>query len=139
MRLYFLSISLNITLLIVPTLVLFSQEKHNNLNGINFFNSLISTPNHVIIDVQTVKEFKKCHIINAINAPKKEILLEICDTLSKDTEIFIYCSHGERSEAGKTIIEKKGFQHVYNLKYGIEPLLNDPTFRQFKNLIYSKH
>jgi len=138
MRRYLLVISVTVTLLLGYTVDIFSQSNHTDLQDIDFFNLLISTSNPVILDVQTAKEFKKNHIANAISAPEKKILLQICDTLSKESEIFIYCFHGDRSLFCQTILDSLGFINVHNLKNGLDPAIKNPIIRQYKSLIYFK-
>ncbi|HPW67549.1 MAG TPA: rhodanese-like domain-containing protein [Salinivirgaceae bacterium] len=138
MKHYLLVISATVALLLGYTSNIFSQSKHTDLQDIDFFNLLVSTPNSVILDVQTAKEFKKCHIANAISAPEKKILLKICDTLSIESDIFIYCFYGERSLFCQTILDSLGFINVHNLKNGLDPAIKNPIISQYKSLICFK-
>ncbi len=138
MKRYLLIILTTVALLLGYTSDIFSQSNHTDLQDIDFFNLLVSTPNSVILDVQTAKEFKKCHIANAISAPEKKILLKICDTLSIESDIFIYCFHGERSLFCQTLLDSLGFINVHNLKNGLDPALQNPIMNQYKSLIYFK-
>lgn len=138
MKRYLLIILTTVALLLGYTSDIFSQSNHTDLQDIDFFNLLVSTSNPVILDVQTAKEFKKCHINNAISAPEKKLLFQICDTLSTESEIFIYCFYGERSLFCQTLLDSMGFINVHNLKHGLDPAIKNPNINQYKSLIYFK-
>ncbi len=97
----------------------FSQSKIVDVNAIEFQKIIDSCNNEVIIDVQTVEEFKKWALPEAVNAPTKKELYSLTDTLDRDTPILVYCNEGERSlQAGKALLEKN-FILVVNLKNGL--------------------
>ena len=90
-----------------------------NANTTEFQYYIDSCNNELIIDVRLAKEYTTKAIPTAINAPSKNNLLSIIDTLDRDTPILVYCIEGERSVQACDIICKKGFTFVVNLKYGL--------------------
>lgn len=100
-----------------------SYAQHNNsfinVNATEFQYFIDSCSNELIIDVRLVDEYKTKAIPTAINAPSKDILNNLLDTLDLDTPILVYCKEGERSVQACNIICKKGFTFVVNLKYGL--------------------
>lgn len=114
----------------------FSQSDAGVLKVIDFFNLVLSKPNAVIIDVQTEEYYVKNHIKNSVNAYKKEILLQICDTLCKDDTLFLYCTYGKRSEECGTFLKQNGFTNVFSLQHGILSVINSSMlYNRYNNVI----
>ncbi len=72
------------------------------------------------VDVRTSKEFSQGHIANAINIDFKsssfEEEIKKLDTLKP---ILIYCRSGRRFALRKKILDKVGFDEIYDLKGGV--------------------
>ena len=72
------------------------------------------------VDVRTSKEFSQGHIANAINIDFKsssfEEEIKKLDTLKP---IVIYCRSGRRSAMSTKILDKVGFDEIYDLKGGV--------------------
>jgi phage shock protein E len=69
----------------------------------------------LIIDTRSPKEYERDHLKNAINIPHTEIeerLHEIGD--DKKRPIILYCLTGHRSQYGQKILEKHGYENVFN-------------------------
>lgn len=78
------------------------------------------SPNFVILDVRTPKEFKQGHIEGAINLDYyAKTFVDDLDRLDKSQTYLILCRTGRRS--GKTFgfMKKFGFQEVYHMVGGI--------------------
>lgn len=91
-----------------------AKEAHklilNNRNNQNF----------VIIDVRTLLEYKKGRIENSLNINyNSEIFKEKIEQLDKNNTYLIYCQYGGRSKRALEIMEKNGFQRIYNLSEGL--------------------
>jgi len=82
--------------------------------------ALINHQNAVIIDVRTAAEFKKGHIVNAINVPLSEINTQL-DKLEKykNQEILVACRSGSRSGTATRSLLKAGFENAHNLRGGM--------------------
>ena len=66
-----------------------------------------------LIDVRTMTEFKRGHLKNTINIPISNLKNDTILVEKNDT-IITYCSHGIRSYNAVTILNKKGYEKVYN-------------------------
>jgi rhodanese-related sulfurtransferase len=67
----------------------------------------------VIIDARTGIEFKRGHVPGAINAPPRRILLKTAKLpRNKDTEIVVYCMHGQRAWLAKKLLDARGYSNT---------------------------
>lgn len=72
-----------------------------------------------LIDVREPQEFKNGHILGARNIPvtqMKQRLIEI----RKDKPVYLYCQGGARSARAAQLLNKKGYQEIYQLKGGFK-------------------
>lgn len=84
------------------------------------FKKLMESGNGLVMDVRTPQEVNQGYIPEAI-------VIDIYDrnfeekirTLPKDKEIYVYCTSGVRSIQAAKILQKNGFDKVYNLSGGI--------------------
>lgn len=67
----------------------------------------------LIVDVRTPDEFKKKHIIGAVNLPIEEIVKGRIN-LPKDKEIVVYCRTGSRSSVSAKVLKEQGWS-VYDV------------------------
>ena len=73
----------------------------------------------VIIDVRSSQEFKEGHIEGAISIPEYELKNKIKKEISNIEQIIIvYCGTGNRSKRAQKLLEKMGYNQVYNLEKG---------------------
>lgn len=73
----------------------------------------------VIIDVRSEQEFKEGHIEGAISIPEYEIENRIKNEIPYlEQTIVVYCGTGHRSKRAQKLLEKIGYNHVYNLENG---------------------
>lgn len=81
--------------------------------------------NFIIIDVRTEAEYKDGHIENAINMDYfgGEVFEKKLNQLDKNKSYAIYCRSGHRSGLAFKIMEKLGFNEVYNFG-GLEDWIN---------------
>ena len=67
----------------------------------------------VIIDARTGIEFKRGHVPGAINAPPRKILLKTAKLpKARDTEMVIYCMHGQRAWLAKKLLAARGYANT---------------------------
>ncbi len=80
--------------------------------------------NHVfLIDVRSSREFEEGHLDGAINIPVYNIENQIQNLVTnKQNTIILYCSSGHRSIKAKEILDRLGYENVYNLKDGIDKI-----------------
>jgi hydroxyacylglutathione hydrolase len=75
----------------------------------------------VILDARTGIEFKRGHIPGAINAPPRRILLKTAKLpRAKDTEIVIYCMHGQRAWLANKLLTARGYTNTALLEGYLE-------------------
>lgn len=100
----------------------YTQTKNcmDNLSSEEFKTKIDSFNNEIIIDVRHVDLKRDIIIENALYFPTRNDLIKFVDTLDRDIPILVYCITGDRSIAACNLLCEKGFNHVANLKNGIE-------------------
>jgi rhodanese-related sulfurtransferase len=90
-----------------------------NVSSAKFY-ELIQSDNGIVLDVRTLGEFQQGHLPNAlvIDIYQRDFEEKI-KSLPKDKEIYVYCTVGARSRQAAGILQKNGFEKVYNLEGGI--------------------
>jgi rhodanese-related sulfurtransferase len=81
---------------------------------------LINDKNALLIDVRSPADFKKGHILNAVNVPTgrlEERAAELAKT--KPAAVICYCAMGTAAPQATTRLRKLGFAAVYSLKGGL--------------------
>lgn len=74
-----------------------------------------------LLDVRSPQEFEEGHLDNAILLPVYEIKEKAHSMLPNKLQVIIvYCSTGHRSQKAQKILEKLGYEKVYNLCNGLE-------------------
>jgi len=86
----------------------------------------------LIIDVREPNEFALARIPGAVLKPLGDFRAWTQE-LDKDREYVLYCHTGSRSWQAAYLLERMGFQQVYNLSGGIEAwsLHIDPTVPRY--------
>lgn len=81
---------------------------------------LINSQDAVVVDVRSAADFKKGHILNAINVPLAGVDARAKE-ISKDTErtIVCYCAIGSAGPQACLKLKKLGYSNVVALKGGI--------------------
>ena len=75
----------------------------------------------ILIDVRSNQEYREGHLQGAINIPEFEIANRIQQEVPKKNQlIIVYCQYGGRSRNAMKIINKLGYNNVYNLYGGLE-------------------
>jgi len=81
---------------------------------------LIETVHPLILDVRTAREFSQGHVEGAKLLPIRELQHRVEEiSAHRDEPIFIYCRSGNRSTVAARILMDRGFERIYNLRYGI--------------------
>lgn len=79
---------------------------------------LIDNDEVIVIDVRTQEEYDEGHIPNATLIPEDEIDNKMED-LDKDASYLMVCRSGNRSSNASEMLAKNGFEHIKNLKGGM--------------------
>ncbi|WP_241475588.1 rhodanese-like domain-containing protein [Priestia flexa] len=74
--------------------------------------------NKQYIDVRTPGEFRGNKIRGFTNIPLQQ-LDQNTSSLLKDKEVIVICQSGMRSKAACKLLKKKGFNHITNVKGGM--------------------
>ena len=82
---------------------------------------LINKQDAKVVDVRSKEEFKKGHIVDAINLSLSEIKNNQTSALEKfkASPIIMVCNAGMTSSQAAQLMVKAGFESVYNLKGGM--------------------
>ncbi|EEX50633.1 rhodanese-like protein [Pasteurella multocida] len=83
--------------------------------------SLINNEDAIIVDLRTIDEFQRGHIINSVNVLPTEIKNNNVGKIEhhKETPVIVVCATGLTSNASAELLSKQGFSRVYTLKEGI--------------------
>jgi rhodanese-related sulfurtransferase len=86
---------------------------------------LINDRHALVLDVRPPADFKKGHILNALNVPQPK-LAERIGELGKDTArpIVVYCALGGVAAQAAHALKQAGFTEVYPLKGGLNSWLS---------------
>lgn len=75
----------------------------------------------ILVDVRSPQEFEEGHLEKAISLPEYEIRRNVNEILpDKLQTIIVYCSTGHRGQKAQCILQRLGYQKVYNLYHGLE-------------------
>ncbi|MGL4859251.1 MAG: rhodanese-like domain-containing protein [Enterobacteriaceae bacterium] len=82
---------------------------------------LMNKEEAVVVDLRTREEFRKGHIINAVNLTPSEIKAGNLGELNKEKShpLIVACANGTTARQSAEILFKAGFTRVYTLKDGI--------------------
>ncbi len=105
--------------------LLIANEFWTNLRGEKRLSAidavrLINDQDAVVLDVRGVADYKKGHILNAINIPSAR-LQERANELAKykSRPVLCYCALGSTAPMACTKLRQLGFTTVYSLKGGL--------------------
>jgi rhodanese-related sulfurtransferase len=68
----------------------------------------------IILDVRSKGEFAGGHIKGSINISVDQLSSNLDKLKDKNKTIITCCASGMRSASAKSMLESKGYQHVYN-------------------------
>lgn len=85
---------------------------------------LINDRQALVVDVRTPADFKKGHILNAVNVPQTR-LAERLHEIGKDTArpIVVYCALGGVAAQASHQLKKAGYAEVYPIRGGLNSWL----------------
>ncbi|MFZ7283727.1 rhodanese-like domain-containing protein [Avibacterium avium] len=83
--------------------------------------ALINNQDARVIDVRTLDEFERGHIIHSINLLPSEIKNQNIGKIEqhKDKPVVVICATGMAAGASAELLAQQGFSQVYALKEGI--------------------
>ena len=82
---------------------------------------LINRENGVVVDVRTVDEFAKGHIVDAVNILTTQIEANNLSQIEKhkDAPTIVVCESGQRAQGAAQALVKAGFKQVFILRGGM--------------------
>lgn len=107
----------------IATIYLFIKETTSKIKIIENAEavSLMNNDNAVVIDLRSIDEFKRGHIINSQQFVPSDIKNHNIGKLEqhKDTPVILVCTNGFTARSSAEILAKQGFSRVHMLKEGI--------------------
>ncbi|MES2885389.1 MAG: rhodanese-like domain-containing protein [Pseudomonadota bacterium] len=110
-------------------LAIVANEVHGNLTGGKKLSPpeavrLINDRDARVIDVRPVADFKKGHLLGAINIPSAK-LQERLGEINKDKTrpVILYCALGGSASESATLLRKQGFAEAFPLRGGLNAWL----------------
>lgn len=75
----------------------------------------------ILVDVRSNQEYNEGHIQGAINIPEYEIIKRVEKEIpKKNQQVVLYCQYGGRSKNAMKMMQKMGYNNVYNLFGGLD-------------------
>ncbi|WP_394132951.1 rhodanese-like domain-containing protein [Shewanella maritima] len=105
---------------VVVMTVKISTSKVKNISH-QILTQLVNKEEGVVFDVRSKDEYKKGHIIDALNVTMSEIKNNKLTHLEKykTSPIIVVCNAGMTSSQAAQLLIKEGFANVYNLNGGM--------------------
>ena len=122
--------SLIITLVLIFNFVSYSQKTQKDVffkdcSPAQFKMNLDTVRNYILIDMRTVKQYKRSRIKGAIYAKDSNELFKLAEKNGKNKPIFIYSDEGDVSLTASALLMRKGYKTIYNLKEGFDAWYNE--------------
>lgn len=76
--------------------------------------------NITLVDCREKDEHEYCRIDGAKLIPLSEFSERAPQELDKNSEIYIHCHHGGRSQRACEFLKEQGFENVFNVAGGID-------------------
>lgn len=109
-----------ITTLLIAACASSNEQAQTELNPQAFQAGLQKTPDALILDVRTAKEYAKGHLPKARNIDwYNEDFMQQVSGYIKSRPVYVYCLSGARSAAAADKLRSAGFNEVYNMEGGI--------------------
>ena len=77
--------------------------------------TLLADGEATLVDVRTPREFSSGRVDGAKNIPVQQLEERLDELEDKDQAVLVYCRSGNRSGRAARMLEKAGFENVYDL------------------------
>ncbi len=95
------------------------KTKHiKQISAEDLHDMITGTSNFVLLDVRAPAEFEDSHIEGAVNIPVADLRTRYAE-LNPQKPTILVCSSGNRSSLGTSILERHGFENLYNVFGGM--------------------
>jgi rhodanese-related sulfurtransferase len=114
--------------LAVVIVLLIANEVHGNLTGgkrlsVSEAVRLINDRDPVVLDVRSPADFRKGHLLHAINAPLTKLDENLGQLKDKSKPVLIYCALGTSAATAVERLRKQGYTEVYPMRGGLNAWL----------------
>jgi len=103
---------------------IFTKNRDSIKNNIDYESAkmlLKNDENSVLVDVRSPQEYKETHLDGSINIPIYEIEQKCKEIITnKNCIVIVYCQSGGRSSKAIKILEKQGYNKLYNIEGGLD-------------------
>lgn len=105
---------------LIVTVFKSSLSKVKNVNH-QELTLMVNKQDAKVVDVRSKEEFKKGHIVDALNVTMSEIKNNQTTSLEKykTSPIILVCNAGMTSAQAAELLVKQGFENIHNLKGGM--------------------
>ena len=108
--------------------LIIANEVHGHLTGGKRLSvpeaiRLINDREPIILDVRPHGDFKRGHLLHAINAPVTKLDEHVGQVKDKNRPVLVYCALGGASVTAAEKLKKSGFAEVYPLRGGLNAWL----------------
>jgi len=121
-----------IVVLTILSSIAIGQNKVKKLSASDFFIKMEQCEDKLILDCSELKTYKKEHLEDAVSIASSKDMIRVLMNIDKETHLFIYCKHGDRSKTASKKIKALGFKNIYELKDGLHDWkeLEYPTIKK---------
>lgn len=114
--------------LAVVLVLIVANEVHGNITGGKRLSAseavrLINDRDPVVLDVRSPADFRKGHLLHALNAPLTKLDEHLGQLKDKARPILVYCALGSSSSTAVDKLRKLGYAEVYPLRGGLNAWL----------------
>ena len=75
----------------------------------------------ILLDIRSPQEYEEGHLEGSILIPEYELMAKVGKIITdKEKTIIVYCNTGTRSKKAQKILNKLGYEKVYNLYQGLD-------------------
>lgn len=82
-------------------------------------NQLKDIKDALIIDIRNLEKYNDNHILNALNIPFEQLIINYSKYLNKEKKYYIYCQRGIKSRKICLMLKQLGY-NVININGGYE-------------------
>jgi rhodanese-related sulfurtransferase len=73
----------------------------------------------LIVDIRTKEEWERGHLEGSVHFPGEEICQGANPNIPNEKQVALMCRGGYRSVIALSVLRRRGFSHLLNVKYGL--------------------
>lgn len=107
----------------------FRSMQNNDISYKKAKQMISKNPDTILLDVRSKQEYNEGHLAGSINLCLYDLEKKANSVLqNKNATIIVYCASGNRSSKAQQILEKMGYENVYNLEGGLQAIIDEPIY-----------